>query len=206
MYDLPPIDLAVRISKIINRNKGKLKEYQDRHGKVNLNLLIGMILGSICSFEEKPMINNIIKLFSEVIVFNSNNQFKEFADLVIKMNNYLTQVLDSNSTNIYVLEEDNKWVLITKATVDNMYAFWYSFYGIMKVEFEQNSFKEFKSISTYKDAMEAYGVMQEIMQSTMLDDDKLTIMYQEFPGYAHRFNELRKLMYMQTVASQSTLH
>lgn len=204
MHDLPPINLAVRISKIINRNKEQLKEYQDKHGRVNFNLLIGLVLGGICSFADKPALNQILRIFFPI--FN-DSQLNDYANLMMGLNNYLVLTLDTNPDNLYLLE-DNKWILITDAGFDSIYALWYAFFGIMKVEFEnaKNKIKKLKTNHVANEALNDYDIMHKIMTSLALSVEDISAMQNKFPGYAHKFNELRKLMYIQTTTSQSTLH
>ncbi len=204
MYKIPSDELAVKISKIINRNKEQLKEYQDRNGKINFNLLIGLVLGGICSFSDKPMINQILRMF--IVAFN-DKQLDDYASFMMGLNNYLVYALDSNPNNIYLLE-NNKWTLITEANFDSVYALWYAFFGIMKVEFKQSKSKINKlknNLITIK-ALECYDVMSNIMTSQVVDISSLDKMQNEFPEYVRNFNELRKLMFMQNTTPQSTIH
>lgn len=205
IHDIPSIELAVKISKIINRNKDQLKDYQDKNGRVNFNLLIGLVLGGICSFADKPAINQILKIFFPV--FNTKSQLDDYASLMMGLNNYLVFTLDTNSDNIYLFE-DNKWVLITDAEFDSVYSLWYAFFGIMKVEFEKekNKIGKLKANSVTNAALVAYDDMHKIMTSLALSIDDISAMQDKFPGYAHKFNALRKLMYMKTITPQSTLH
>lgn len=204
MHNVPPIDLAVRISKIINRNRDQLKAYHDKNGRVSFNLLIGFLLGGICSFADKPMLNQILGIFFPV--FN-DKQLKDYADLMMGLNNYLVSMLDENPNNLYLLE-NNKWILIADAQFDTVYALWHAFFGIMKVEFEQETSKieKLKANNVTTDALNAYSTMHKIMTAPALSNDDINVMYDKFPQYAHQFNELRKLMYMQIVTPEPTVH
>lgn len=204
MHNIPPVELAIRISKILNRNKNQLKEYQDRNGRINFNLLIGLVLGGICSFTDKPAINQILRIFFPI--FN-DSQLEDYANLMMGLNNHLVYLLDTNPGNIYLLE-NNKWVLITEAEFDSVYALWYAFFGIMKVEFaqEKDRINKLKSNHVTSEALADYNAMYNIMTSSALSIDDISTMQDKFPEYAYKFNELRKLMYMQAITPQSTLH
>jgi hypothetical protein len=204
MNTIPSAELAVKINKILNRNKHLLKQFQDRHGKLNFNLLVGSVLGAICSFAEKPMLNQVISTYFPV--FNEK-QLGDYANFMMGLNNYLVYTFDSNRNDIYLLE-NNKWTLITEASVDSVYAIWYAFFGIMKTEFEESKVKidKLKNHAIVFEALKCYDIMSKIMTSQLIDANDINIMQNEFPKFAYKFNELRKLMFMQTVASQPTLH
>jgi acyl-CoA-binding protein len=203
MDKLPPQELAVRISKIINRNKEQLKAYQDKNGNVNFNLLIGLVLGGICSFGN-PALNQILKIFFPIFNYN---QLRDYGDLMMGLNNYLVDTIESSPNNIYLLE-NNKWTIITEAGFDSVYALWYAFFCIMKVEFEHEKDKidELKSNPTTTEALRCYTIMHKIMTSATLDSNDLDIMQTKFPEYTHKFNELRKLIYTQSIKTPSTVH
>ncbi len=99
MHNIPPVELAIRISKILNRNKNQLKEYQDRNGRINFNLLIGLVLGGICSFTDKPAINQILRIFFPI--FN-DSQLEDYANLMMGLNNHLVYLLDTNPGRGYI--------------------------------------------------------------------------------------------------------
>lgn len=206
MHQIPPLELAVRISKIINRNRERLKDYQDNHGKVNFNILIGLVLGGICSFSAKPSmtIQRILQIFLPIF---AGTQLQDYANLMMGLNNHLVDVLDSNPNNICVLE-NNIWTPIGEASVDSVYALWHAFFGVMKVEFEYEKDKiaAVTPNSTRDDALRYYAIMHEIMTSPMVDHTAMNAMYNKFPEYSQKFNELRKLMYLQTIKTQPTLH
>ena len=75
----------------------------------DFNLLIGMVLGGICNFADKALINTLIKTF--VSAFD-DKQLSDFANVMMELNNHLIDVLDSDPNKLCVLE-DNKWVLIS---------------------------------------------------------------------------------------------
>ena len=204
MNTIPSAGLAVRINKIFNRNKHLLKQFQDRHGKINFNLLVGSVLGAICSFAEKPMLNQVVSMYFPV--FN-NKQLSDYANFMMGLNNYLVYTLDSNRNEIYLLE-NNKWTLITEASVESVYAIWYAFFGIMKTEFEESKAKidQLKSYAITCEALKCYDIMSKIMTAQLVDANDINVMQNEFPKFAYKFNELRKLIFMQTVTSQPTIH
>ena len=137
MHEIPSVDIAIKVNKILGRNKALLKEYQDKNGKINFNLLIGLVLGGICSFADKPAINQILRIFFPIF---KEYQLNDYANLMMGLNNYLVYTLDANLNDIYVLE-NNKWISVTEANSDSIYTLWYGFFGIMKVEFEHSQDK-----------------------------------------------------------------
>jgi len=204
VHTIPSKELAIKINKIISRNKNNLRQFQDRHGKINFNLLIGSILGSICSFADKPMINQVLKMFIGAF---DDKQLGDYANFMMGLNNYLVYTLDTDYKNIYLLE-NNQWILINDANFESVYAFWYAFFGIMKVEFEDrageiNKLKQHNLIVTK--ALEYFTAMSTIMKSELLDAKVLCDMQNKFPEYAYKFNELRKLMFMKN-STYKTLH
>ena len=204
MHEIPSVDIAIKVNKILGRNKALLKEYQDKNGKINFNLLIGLVLGGICSFADKPAINQILRIFFPIF---KEYQLNDYANLMMGLNNYLVYTLDANLNDIYVLE-NNKWISVTEANSDSIYTLWYGFFGIMKVEFEhsQDKINKLKSNQITIDALRCYSTMHKIMTATTLDDSALNIMQHEFPLYAYNFNELRKLMYTDKIQPEATVH
>ncbi len=205
MHNMPSVELAIKIDKIINKNRGKLKAYQDKYGKVNFNLFVGMLLGSICSFVEKPMINQVLKIFMPA--FDTDTELNDYVNLMMELNNYLVFTLDENPENIHLLDND-EWVAIANTDFNSLYALWYAFFGIMKCEFEDNKNKiEQLSVNpTVTEALDGYNVMRKIMSSFAVSNDDIIIMHEQFPYYAQKFNELRKLMRLKTTTPKSTLH
>jgi hypothetical protein len=205
MHTIPPKELAVKISKIINNNKNILKQFQDRHGKINFNLLVGLVLGSICSFADKPMINQVFKMF--IVAFN-DKQLDDYGNFMMGLNNYLVYTLDTNYKDIYLLE-NNQWNIIHEANFDSVYALWYAYFGIMKVEFK-NKAGDIQKLKQHNkivnEALECFNAMSSIMEAGLLDANALYDMQNKFPEYAYKFNELRKLIYMQNDAPKPTLH
>lgn len=199
MHKIQTQELATKISKIINSHKEHFKAYQDNNGEINFNLLIGLILGCICSFSERPAmtINQTLKIFMPVFEMD---QLQDYANLMMRLNNYLVDVLESNPNNIYLLE-NNKWKLICEADFDSVYAIWYAFFGIMKSEFahNKNAINSLKPNSVTASALEGYDMIHRIMTAPALDLDDIQDMQNKFPEYARRFNELRKLMYRQSI-------
>jgi hypothetical protein len=149
-------------------------------------------------------INQAIKIFFPVF---KDRQLQDYADLMMGLNNHLVDVLDSNPSDIYLLE-NNKWTPICDASFDSVYALWYAFFGIMKVEFElgKDKIEALKSKPTADNALGCYAIMHKVMTSITLDHNAIDEMQNKFPAYAHKFNELRKLIYLQTIAPQSTMH
>ena len=196
MYNPPSQELAIEINKLLHSKKAKLKDFQDKHGKVNFNLLVGMVLGAICCFHEKPGINEVLAIFYPI--FDNDKQFKNYADLMMGLNNYLVYKLDSNDNNIFLLE-DNKWIDITEANLASVYAIWYAFHGMMKVEFEENKNKinSVKSNPITVAALESFTKMHQIMILNELRIDNIYSMQNDFFGHARKINELRKLIHNQ---------
>ena len=205
MQNMPPIELAININKIISKNRGKLKAYQDKHGKVNFNLLVGMLLGSICSFVEQPMVNMVLKTFMPV--FKTDTELNDYVSLMMELNNYLVFTLDTNPESIYLLDDD-EWVTVADADFNSLFALWYAFFGIMKVEFEDNRDKieELSVNPIVNEALDGYNVMHNIMTSFAVSIEDISIMHEQFPLYAQKFNELRKLMHLKTTTAKLTLH
>jgi hypothetical protein len=204
MHQLPSIELAVKINAIINQHKEKLKDYQNNRGQIDINLIIGLVLGGICSFAETPALNQILRIFFPV--FNEN-QISDYANFMMGLNNYLVFTLDTNPNNIYLLD-GNKWVLISDADFDCVYALWYAFFGIMKVEFKTANAKinNLKTNNIANEALRDYEVINKIMLAPSLTVEEMSVMQNKFPIYARRFNELRKLMYQHVETSQPTIH
>lgn len=78
----------------------------------------------------------------------------------------------------------------------------------MKVEFEDradeiNKLKQHNLIAN--EALECFTAMSAIMKSELLDANILHDMQNKFPEYAYKFNELRKLMFMNN-STYKTLH
>lgn len=201
---MPSDKLAGKINKIINKNKNKLKQFQNKYGEMNLNLLIGSVLGGVCCFSEKPMIDQILNIF--ISAFN-DKQLDDYANFMTALNNYFVDALNSNG-DIYLFEDD-KWTSIKDADFNSVYALWYAFFGIIKIEFTQaksiiNKLKDYP-ITTV--CLECYENMAIVMTSKLLDTNAIKIMHNNFPKYARKFNELRKLMYMQnSIPHASIIH
>ena len=193
MFEIPNIELTVKVSKILNRNKDQFKEYQKSDGRFDFNLLIGMVLGGICNFADKALINTLIKTF--VSAFD-DKQLSDFANVMMELNNHLIDVLDSDPNKLCVLE-DNKWVLVKHATPDSLYSLWEGFFAVIKTEFEQK-WNEINSLQTNEIAALAikdYIAMAEIMDVATLNITQINSMKHDFAKYAQHFNELRKLLY-----------
>lgn len=201
---MPSNELTVKINKIINNNKNSLKEFRDKKGKINLNLLTGSVLGAICSFSDKPMINNVLSMFMPA--FN-DKQMDDYANFIMDINNYLVCILESDCNNIYLFES-NKWMSITDANFDSVYALWYAFFGIMKVEFKdkKNEIDSLRHSPVVTESLESFTDMSDVMGAHLVDVNALKNMQNKFPEYAFKFNELRKLMFMKTIKSKSGLH
>lgn len=204
MHQLPSIELAVKINAIINQHKEQLKDYQNNLGQIDFNLIIGLLLGGICSFADTPALNQILKIFFPVF---DENQISDYAKLMMGLNNYLVFTLDTSPNNIYLLD-DKRWVLMADADFDCVYALWYAFFCIMKAEFKNANTKinKLKTSNIANEALRDYDVMNKIMLAPSLAIEDMSVMQNKFPTYAHRFNELRKLMYQHVDTSQPTIH
>ena len=202
--NMPDIEIAIKVNKIFNRNKSLLKEYQDRYSRINFNLLVGLALGNICGFSSTSRLTYVIQIFAPIF---KDSQLQEFIDLVTGINNYLVSILDLKPDDIYLLE-NNKWVLISEADFDSLYAVWYAFFGIMKVEFEDSQPEIFslKNHPVQQEAIKSYDKISKVMKSELLSSDDISVIHNEFPHYAHKFNELRKLMYTKTIEPVKTTH
>ena len=196
MHKLPSQELAVEINKLLHAKRAKLKHFQDKHGNINFNLLVGMVLGAICCFHEKPAINEVLAIFNPIL--DTDKQFKAYADLMMGLNNYLVYQLDSNNNTIFLLEE-NKWVGITETDLYSVYSLWYAFHGMMKVEFEENKKKinAIKSNPITTEALDSFTKINEIMTLGALSFENINAMQTDFFDYARKINELRKLIYNQ---------
>lgn len=204
MHQIPPIELAIKINNLINQDKDHLKEYQDKQGKLDFNVLIGFALGAVCSFGSKLAIAQILKMF--VPMFDKA-QLKDYSDFITSLNFYLVDAIEEDTFNLCVLE-DNKWTPVAEASFKSLYTLWYPFFSVMKVEFhdERDGINKLSSNYVASRALNAYKIMSRIMESSTFDDYNIEIMQRDFPICAKDFNELRKLIYLEQVDPPSTIH
>ena len=82
---------------------------------------------------------------------------------MMNLNNSLVNIIETNPDNIYVLENDN-WIISSEAQMGNSYAMWYSFFGIMKVEFKnaREKINKLKDHTVKRRALECFSTMSKI--------------------------------------------
>lgn len=203
---LPDIDSIIRIANSLEDKKDMLKNFQDKEGKVNFNLLMGMALAGICNFSDHKGLVRVIQMLILNGVVDSD-EMDEAGEIFMKVNNYFIGVLEHNPKTIY-LYENEQWKIYSECNLDNVYALWYAYFGIMKAEFEDNKsrFNDLTVNPVYHKAILNYEIMYKIMKSPYLEKDDVTIMYEKFPEYAQSFNDLRKVLVMGGGHVITTLH
>ena len=204
MCKIPSINKVIKINAAFNKEAGKLKDFQDRFGNVNFNVVIGAILGGISSFASKPVINQLLAIFMPAI---KEKDLDDYASVMMGLNNYLVYILDNNSQDIKLFEF-NQWIPINEANFDSVYSLWYGYYGIMKVEFKAEKLRINKLLEydIVTKALESFADMTKIMKSKSVSSNDIIKMQIDFLQYARQFNELRKLLYTLSLKPLPTLH
>ena len=192
LSNTPPLLLSEIqfIEEFINNNMlDSIPTHYIKNDHFNVNLLTGLILGSLCELDGTFNFNGIVKLLfgnkkGEIDIQSADeDSLMKFIAYASQLSNYYVSSLLDNSLTIQLLEND---VLVDYANIEsstNYYAVWMPFYDTIKHSFKHRmpQIQSMPDTDIKSRGMNSFKLLEDYITKTHYQFDELKTFTQQFP-------------------------
>ncbi len=192
------------IEDFINKNmSSSVPKHYIKDGHFNVNLLIGLLLGSLCELDGTfSFTNGVMRLIfgnkkGEIDLQHSNEaSLMKFIEYISQLSNYYVASLLDNSFNVQLLEND---VMVDYADADSSthyYAVWMPFYEVIKISFKHAALKiqAMPDANIKARAINSFDTLESYITKTLYQFEEFEVFAKQFPQIAIDLYQFRLSM------------